>query len=109
MQKCPFFSAKRLLKVIIKSEKNNSTFKLVFIKWRVFFNLFYINTYKLLKFRDWNMEKSQNVILHKCWLSLHGNKCQSFNPKRAGLFWPISQPEGGGFRPPPLKISETDW
>ena len=30
-----------------------------------------------------------------------------FNPKRAGLFWPISQPEGGGFRPP-LKISETD-
>ena len=31
-----------------------------------------------------------------------------FNPKRAGLFWPISQPMGGGFRPPPLKISGTD-
>ena len=31
-----------------------------------------------------------------------------FNPKRAGLFGPISQPGGGaGFRPP--KISETDW
>ena len=32
------------------------------------------------------------------------------NPKRAGLFGPISQPGGGGggFRPPP-KISETDW
>ena len=30
----------------------------------------------------------------------------SLNPKRAGLFGPISQP-GGGFRPP--KISETDW
>ena len=31
------------------------------------------------------------------------------NPKRAGLFGPISQPGGGGggFRPP--KISETDW
>ena len=28
------------------------------------------------------------------------------NPKRTGLFGPISQP-GGGFRPP--KISETDW
>ena len=36
-------------------------------------------------------------------------KClSSFNPKRAGLFGPISQPGGGGFRPPP-KISETDW
>ena len=31
-----------------------------------------------------------------------------FNPKRAGLFGPISQPGGDGFRPPP-KISETDW
>ena len=33
---------------------------------------------------------------------------KSFNPKRAGLFGPISQPGGGegGFRPP--KISETD-
>ena len=31
------------------------------------------------------------------------------NPKRAGLFGPISQPGGGGgFRPPP-KILETDW
>ena len=31
------------------------------------------------------------------------------NPKRAGLFGPISQP-GGGFRPPPpTKISETNW
>ena len=29
-----------------------------------------------------------------------------FNPKRAGLFWPISQPRGGRI-PPPLKISET--
>ena len=29
-----------------------------------------------------------------------------FNPKRAGLFGPISQP-GGGSRPP--KISETNW
>ena len=29
------------------------------------------------------------------------------NPIRAGLFWPISQPEGGGQIPPP-KISETD-
>ena len=29
----------------------------------------------------------------------------AFNPKRAGLFGPISQP--GGFHPP--KISETDW
>ena len=32
----------------------------------------------------------------------------TLNPKRAGLFGPISQPGGGGgFRPP--KISETDW
>ena len=29
----------------------------------------------------------------------------SINPKRAGLFWPISQPEGDSA---PLKISETD-
>ena len=28
------------------------------------------------------------------------------NPKRAGLFWPISQPEGADSAP--LKISETD-
>ena len=47
----------------------------------------------------------------KCWV--HGIlTCKisiaqifSFNPKRAGLFGPISQP--GGFHPP--KISETDW
>ena len=33
----------------------------------------------------------------------------SFNPKRAVLLGPISQPGGGGgFRPPP-EISETDW
>ena len=31
----------------------------------------------------------------------------SLNPKRAGLFGPISQPGGG--RIPPPKISETDW
>ena len=31
-----------------------------------------------------------------------------FNPKRAGLFWPISQPEGGGTDSAPVKISETD-
>ena len=40
----------------------------------------------------------------------YSNSCVGFfslNPKRAGLFWPISQPRGGGFRPP-LKISETD-
>ena len=37
------------------------------------------------------------------------NKDRKFNPKRAGLFWPISQPEGGGgWILPPLKISETD-
>ena len=27
----------------------------------------------------------------------------SFNPKRAGLFWPISQPRGGRIPPPPLR------
>ena len=32
----------------------------------------------------------------------------TINPKRAGLFWPISQPRGGGRIPPPLKISGTD-
>ena len=32
---------------------------------------------------------------------------ETLNPKRAGLFWPISQPRGGQI-PPPLKISETD-
>ena len=31
-----------------------------------------------------------------------------FNPKRAALFGPISQPEGGGQILPP-KISETNW
>ena len=36
---------------------------------------------------------------------LHWHCC--LNPKRAGLFWPISQP-GGGRILPPLKISETD-
>ena len=30
------------------------------------------------------------------------------NPKRAGLFGPISQPGGADSAPPP-KISETDW
>ena len=37
--------------------------------------------------------------------------CNVINPKRAGLFGPISQPGGGGFRPPPLRsrkpINET--
>ena len=32
---------------------------------------------------------------------------RAFNPKRAGLFGPISQP-GGGRIPPPPKTSETD-
>ena len=33
-----------------------------------------------------------------------------FNPKRAGLFGPISQGGGGRIPPPsPPKISETDW
>ena len=34
------------------------------------------------------------------------SKLYSLNPKRAGLFGPISQPGG---RIPPPKISETDW
>ena len=33
---------------------------------------------------------------------------QGLNPKRAGLFGPISQPGGGADSAPP-KISETDW
>ena len=33
----------------------------------------------------------------------------TLNPKRAGLFGPISQPGGGRIPPPPPKISETDW
>ena len=32
---------------------------------------------------------------------------RAFNPKRAGLFGPISQPGGADSAPP--KISETDW
>ena len=36
------------------------------------------------------------------------------NPKRAGLFWPISQPEGGKFRPPlrsrkPIDETSSVW
>ena len=52
----------------------------------------------------------QRVNLKLCNMWGACDKCVTydwFNPKRAGLFWPISQPEGGGFRPP-LKISETD-
>ena len=40
------------------------------------------------------------------WFELKTLYISKFNPKRAGLFGPISQP-GGGLRPP--KISETDW
>ena len=47
-----------------------------------------------------NLSYQSDLFLEQRWI----------NPKRAGLFWPISQPRGGGgFRPPPLKISETDW
>ena len=42
------------------------------------------------------------VILITAWLVI---KSWQFNPKRAGLFGPISQPGG---RIPPPKISETD-
>ena len=41
------------------------------------------------------------------WFELKTLYISKFNPKRAGLFGPISQPGGGRFRPP--KISETDW
>ena len=37
----------------------------------------------------------------------HIHKNRTFNPKRAGLFGPISQPGGADSAPP--KISETDW
>ena len=39
------------------------------------------------------------------WIQIASSVC--VNPKRAGLFWPISQP-GGGADSAPLKISETD-
>ena len=43
-----------------------------------------------------------NVINGRLWLT-----CSCLNPKRAGLFGPISQPGGGRILPP--KILETDW
>ena len=45
-------------------------------------------------------------VAHKSYLSCVIRANKAINPKRAGLFGPISQPGGGGFRPP--KISETD-
>ena len=44
----------------------------------------------------------------KYFMFFLSNLLKIINPKRAGLFGPISQP-GGGRIPPPPKISETDW
>ena len=46
---------------------------------------------------------SKYIVLHM--QNIANSTDINFNPKRAGLFGPISQP-GGGFRPPP--ISKTD-
>ena len=48
-------------------------------------------------------------LMHFKWKSKFGHcdpKWPQVNPKRAGLFGPISQPGG---RIPPPKILETDW
>ena len=59
-----------------------------------------------------NLKKKKN---HVILLLIHINeRLVKLNPKRAGLFWPISQPEGGGFCPPlrsrkPIDETSSVW
>ena len=60
------------------------------------------NVMKGIQFWFWSLQLTQcckNDVPFHFWC---------LNPKRAGLFGPISQPGGGADSAPP-KISETDW
>ena len=59
----------------------------------------------IMKCEKYNLKYNYKMRILFCMALTFITFTSEFNPKRAGLFGPISQP--GGFRPP--KISETDW
>ena len=70
----------------------------LFIYFYYYYFLCHIPVYLTI---SWILISALTYMKLRCFLSSQKiNSYKHINPKRAELFWPISQPQGGGFRPP---------